>query len=83
VCTLGGLPVGFVLTGTKADERQTLLGIFTADAEIELLRPARKNEDERPGAHLSTPLRQTIESINQTFTASSTWNATADTPRPA
>jgi hypothetical protein len=38
-----------------------------ADAEIELLRPARKNEDERPGAHLFTPLRQTIESINQTF----------------
>lgn len=29
-----------------------------ADAEIELLRPARKNEDERPGAHLFTPLRR-------------------------
>jgi len=36
-------------------------------AGIELLRPARKNEDERPGARLFTPLRQTIESINQTF----------------
>jgi DDE family transposase len=96
VCTLGGLPVGFALTGAKADERQTLLGIFTAepalmadrpgqtligdknyfgknfeqdlvDAGVELLRPARKGEDERPGARLFKPLRQTIESINQTF----------------
>jgi hypothetical protein len=96
VCTLGGLPVGFALTGAKADERQTLLGIFTADptlvaerpgqtpigdrnyfgkdfeqdlveAGVELLRPARKGERERPGARLFTPLRQTIESINQTF----------------
>jgi hypothetical protein len=32
-----------------------------------LLRPARKGEHERPGAHLFKPLRQTIESINQTF----------------
>jgi hypothetical protein len=28
LCTLGGLPVGFALTGAKADERQVLLGIF-------------------------------------------------------
>jgi hypothetical protein len=96
VCTLGGLPIGFALTGAKADERQTLLGILTADpslaterpgqtligdknyfgAEFEailaaegldLLRPARKGEAERPGARLFKPLRQTIESINQTF----------------
>jgi hypothetical protein len=96
VCTLGGLPVGFALTGAKADERQTLLGIFAADpalvadrpgqtligdrnyfgkdfeqdlveAGVGLLRPARKGEDERPGARLFKPLRQTIESINQTF----------------
>ncbi len=96
VCTLGGLPVAFALTGAKADERQTLLGMFTADptlvrdrpdqtligdknyfgAEFEeildqeglrLLRPARTGEPERPGAHLFKPLRQTIESINQTF----------------
>ncbi|HWO59486.1 MAG TPA: IS982 family transposase, partial [Umezawaea sp.] len=87
---------GFALTGAKADERQTLLGIFTSDpalvadrpgqtligdrnyfgkdfernlaeAGVELLRPARKGEDERPGARLFKPLRQTIESINQTF----------------
>lgn len=96
VCTLGGLPVGFALTGAKADERQTLLGILTADpalaadrpgqtliadknyygaefeshlakAGLRLLRPARKGEAERPGARLFKPLRQTIESINQTF----------------
>ena len=96
VATLGGLPVGFALTGAKADERQTLLGILAADPalatsrpgqtliadrqyygagfeaalaaqRLRLLRPARKGESERTGAHLFKPLRQTIESINQTF----------------
>lgn len=96
VCTLGGLPIGFALTGAKADERHTLLGILAADptlaghrpgqtviadkhyfgrdfehalhaAGIELLRRARKGESERPGARLFKPLRQIIESINQTF----------------
>jgi hypothetical protein len=98
VCTLGGLPIGFAVTGAKADEHQTLLEIFhtdphltanrpgqtligdknyfgaeferaLADAGLDLLRPARKGEAERPGAHLFTPLRQIIESINQTFTS--------------
>jgi len=96
VATLGGLPVGFALSGAKADERQVLLGIFDADpgllahrpgqiligdknyygAEFEaalagagarLLRPSRKGEPERSGAHLFKPLRQVIESINETF----------------
>jgi hypothetical protein len=97
LCTLGGLPVGFALTGAKADERQTLLGILEADpdlggpdragqvviadknyygrefettltaAELELLRPARKGEAPRPGATFFKPLRQVIESINDTF----------------
>jgi hypothetical protein len=31
VATLTGLPVGFALTGAKADERQVLLGILGAD----------------------------------------------------
>ena len=31
------------------------------------LRPARKGEPQRAGAHLFRPLRQVIESINQTF----------------
>jgi Transposase DDE domain len=96
LCTLGGLPVAFALTGAKADERQTLLGIFETDpalvasrpsqvligdknyygagfeaalagAGLRLLRPARAGEPERPGARFFKPLRQVIESINQTF----------------
>jgi hypothetical protein len=88
----------FGLTGAKADERETLLGMLDHDRalvatrggqtiigdknyfgadfeeqmtlrEIDLLRPARKGEPERAGAHLFKPLRQTIESINQTFKA--------------
>jgi hypothetical protein len=98
VATLSGLPVAFALTGAKADERQTLLGIFEtepglvadrpgqtligdrhyygqyfehtlAEAGLTLLRPARKGEPERTGARLFKPLRQIIESINQTFKA--------------
>ncbi len=95
LCTLHGLPVGFALTGAKADERHTLLAILTADPDlagrvnqtliadknyygrdfeatlpelgINLLRPARKGEPERPGARLFKPLRQIIESINDTL----------------
>ena len=50
---------------------------------IDLLRPARKGEPSRPGARLFKPLRQTIESINQTFKGQLTWNAAAATPQPA
>src|SRR6266508_507356 len=35
---------------------------------VRLLRPARKGEPDRAGAHLFRPLRQVIESINDTFT---------------
>ena len=46
-----------------------------SDAGARLLRPARKGEPERPGACLFKPLRQVIESINETFKAlSSTSN---------
>jgi hypothetical protein len=34
---------------------------------VRLVRPARKGEPQRAGAHLFRPLRQVIESINQTF----------------
>jgi len=93
---VGGLPVGFALTGAKADERETLLGILDtdpalthqrrgqiviadknyyghefeaalADAGMTLLRPARKGEPDRPGTQFFKPLRQVIESINDTF----------------
>jgi hypothetical protein len=38
-----------------------------AEYNIQLLRPARKGDRERPGAHLFKPLRQFIESVNETF----------------
>jgi hypothetical protein len=98
VATLGGLPIGFALTGAKADERQVLLSLLEAGpaltagrpgqiligdknyygkhfeatlagAGLTLLRPARKGEPERPGARFFKPLRQVIESVNQTFKA--------------
>ena len=57
--------------------RQTLIGdknyfgrVFEdqlTDLDIRLLRPARKGESERAGADLFKPLRQVIESINETF----------------
>jgi hypothetical protein len=56
---------------------QTLIGdknyfgrafeVRLADWDIRLMRPARKGESERAGAHLFKPLRQVIESINETF----------------
>ena len=59
---------GQTLIGDKnyfGAEFETLL----AQAGLHLLRPARKGEAPRPGAALFKPLRQTIESINQTFKA--------------
>jgi len=93
---LHGLPVGFALSGAKADEREVLLGILDADPAltarrngqtviadrayygrqfettlhghgVTLLRPARAGERPRPGARLFKPLRQVIESINDTL----------------
>lgn len=88
------MPVGFALTGAKADERDTLLGILQAtpapvrpgqsiladkgyvsrqfeaelnEAGITLIRPARKGEKPRAGARFLKPLRQVIESINDTL----------------
>ena len=92
--TLHGLPVGFALTGAKADERQVLLGILADDdlarragqviigdknyygrdferelaaARLVLLRPARKGEPDPAGRQYFKPLRQVIESVNDTF----------------
>jgi hypothetical protein len=96
VCTLHGLPVAFALTGARADEREVLLGMFTAEpvlvtsrpgqvligdknyygrdfeaalarAGLRLLRPARKGEPEPAGGRFFRPLRQVIESVNDTF----------------
>ncbi|MET8796083.1 hypothetical protein ABZV91_06445 [Nocardia sp. NPDC004568] len=41
VATLGGLPVGFALTGAKADERETLMGILRADPALVAERPGQ------------------------------------------
>lgn len=40
-----------------------------AGTGLTLLRPARKGETERPGSRFFKPLRQVIESVNQTFKA--------------
>jgi hypothetical protein len=96
LATLHGLPVGFALTGAKADERTVLLEILhtdptlspprpgqillgdknyfgaefettLAEAGLTLLRPARKSEPDRAGSRFFKPLRQTIESIFDTY----------------
>ena len=96
LATLHGLPVGFALTGAKADERTVLLDILhtdptltaqrpgqtvigdknyfgaefettLAEAGLTLLRPARKGEPDRAGSRFFKPLRQTIESIFDTY----------------
>ncbi len=41
--------------------------VALAAHRVRLLRPARKGEPDRAGAHLFRPLRQVIESINDTF----------------
>lgn len=96
LATLHGLPIGFALTGAKADERQILLEILhtdptlsvprcgqiligdknyfgaefeatLAEAGLTLLRPARQGEPDRAGSRFFKPLRQTIESIFDTY----------------
>src|SRR5579859_5737446 len=41
VCTLQGLPVAFALAGAKADERDVLTGMFTADPDLVTARPGQ------------------------------------------
>jgi hypothetical protein len=57
---------GQTLTGDK-NYYGAAFEIAIARAGARLLRPARKGEPERAGAHLFKPLRQVIESINETF----------------
>lgn len=92
VATTHGRPIGFALTGAKADERATLEEILARtptrtgvtifadknyygndfESEIDregitLIRPTRKSEHPRTGQQFLRPLRQTIESIFDTF----------------
>jgi hypothetical protein len=57
---------GQILIGDK-NYFGTAFEATMADAGITLLRPARKGEPERAGAQFFKPLRQVIESINDTF----------------
>ncbi|MCI3929181.1 transposase [Streptomyces sp. AN091965] len=41
MCTLQGLPVALALTGAKADERETVLGLFAAEPHLLAARPGR------------------------------------------
>jgi len=41
VCTLQGLPIAFALTGAKADERETLLDLLSAEPGLVAARPAQ------------------------------------------
>ena len=97
LCTVHGLPLGWALTGAKADERDVSIEILSttstpvsntresatiigdknyygrafeatlADQGITLLRPARKGETPSPGHRFFKPLRQIIESVNDTL----------------
>ena len=41
VCTLGGLPVTFALTGAKADEREVLLAVLALEPGLVSARPGQ------------------------------------------
>ncbi|MFJ3338424.1 IS982 family transposase [Streptomyces sp. NPDC086766] len=58
---------GQTLIGDKNYFGRDFEGHLARDLHIQLLRPARKGEAERAGAQLFKPLRQVIESINETF----------------
>lgn len=43
------------------------LDAFLAEREVLLLRPSYRNRPPRPGEHLLKPIRQLIESVNDTL----------------
>jgi hypothetical protein len=43
------------------------LDAFLADRGVQLLRPSYRNRSPRPGEHLLKPIRQLIESVNDTL----------------
>ena len=59
---------GQILIGDKNYDGKDFEAALTG-ARLTLLRPARKGEPERTGARFFKPLRQVIESVNQTFKA--------------
>jgi hypothetical protein len=79
VCTLHGLPAAFALTGAKADERETLLGMFEVEPQLVADRPGQTLTG---GANLFKPLRRSSSQSTRHSKASSTSNATG-AARPA
>lgn len=80
VCTLHGLPLGWALVGANTGERDVLEDLIADKgysgtelahrldhAGIDLLRPARKGEKPHTSARFFKPLRQIIESVNDTL----------------
>jgi hypothetical protein len=80
------------LTETYASSQVTVIGdkncfgkefgTELSGAGIVLLRPQRKGEKPRSGSRLFKPLRQIVESVNDTLKGQLTWNSTADAPPP-
>ncbi len=64
--TLAGSRPGQILIGDKNYYGREFEAAL-ADQGIQLLRRARKGEPERPGGQFFKPLRQTVESIYETF----------------
>ena len=58
VCTPAGLPVTFALANPKIDEREVARDLFEIDQDL---------LSNRPGARFLKPLRQLIESVNETL----------------
>jgi hypothetical protein len=68
LCTGSSVLAGKVLMADKG-YRSAELDRFAADAGVNLVRPAMKNEPARPGQWFLRPFRQIIESVNQTLKA--------------
>lgn len=68
LCTGPSVLAGKVLMADKG-YRSAELDSFAADAGVNLVRPAMKNEAARPGQRSLRPFRQIIESVNQTLKA--------------
>jgi hypothetical protein len=62
----GGRPARAGIDRRQALLRPPVRGVL-AELGVRLLRPARKGEPKRPGAQLFKPLRQLIESVNDTL----------------
>ena len=85
LCTLHGLPVGFALTGAKADERHTLLDILTADPDSvsPCCAPPAQAKPNAPAPDSSSRCGRSSNRSTTPSKANSTSNNTAGAPSPA